>query len=133
MSVLGQGVFRRFVGSTNTHQPNATRNNVFCYISDDHSQLIRRYIGFNVQALQAHISPALKTRYIVITKLPEGLYKVLSLEMKGGGEVLARIPNPKSGHPELVVSSEVVTLDFIAALDASYPHFDLLTNEVLSL
>lgn len=53
--------------------------------------------------------------------------------MKGGGEVLARIPNPKSGHPELVISSEVVTLDFIAALDASYPHFDLLTNEVLSL
>ncbi|KAB8270561.1 kinase-like domain-containing protein [Aspergillus minisclerotigenes] len=123
------GIFRRFAGSTNTHEPNATRNNLFCYTSgrwlyDEHSQLSRRYVEFNVQALQAHASRVLGTKCIGITKLPEGLYnKVLSLEMEGGGEVLARIPNPDAGHSELVVSSEVATLDFLRnVLDIPVPN-----------
>ncbi|OOO11029.1 aminoglycoside phosphotransferase [Aspergillus oryzae] len=127
-SVLGQGIFRRFAGLTITHEPNATRNNLFCYTSgrwlyDEHSQLSRRYVEFNVQALQAHASRVLGTKCIGITKLPEGLYnKALSLEMEGGGEVLARIPNPNAGHPELVVSNEVATLDFLRnMLDISVP------------
>ncbi|GMG43378.1 unnamed protein product [Aspergillus oryzae var. brunneus] len=127
-SVLGQGIFRRFAGLTNTHEPNATRNNLFCYTSgrwlyDEHSQLSRRYVEFNVQALQAHASRVLGTKCIGITKLPEGLYnKALSLEMEGGGEVLARIPNPNAGHPELVVSNEVATLDFLRnVLDIPVP------------
>ncbi|EIT76082.1 hypothetical protein AO1008_02241 [Aspergillus oryzae 100-8] len=127
-SVLGQGIFRRFAGLTITHEPNATRNNLFCYTSgrwlyDEHSQLSRRYVEFNVQALQAHASRVLGTKCIGITKLPEGLYnKALSLEMEGGGEVLARIPNPNAGHPELVVSNEVATLDFLRnVLDIPVP------------
>ncbi|QMW30713.1 hypothetical protein G4B84_006094, partial [Aspergillus flavus NRRL3357] len=86
-------------------------------------QLSRRYVEFNVQALQAHASRVLGTKCIGITKLPEGLYnKALSLEMEGGGEVLARIPNPNAGHPELVVSNEVATLDFLRnVLDIPVP------------
>ncbi|KAE8140648.1 hypothetical protein BDV38DRAFT_290295 [Aspergillus pseudotamarii] len=104
MSVLGQKVFHRFVGSTNTHEPNATRNNLFYYTSgrwlyDEHSQLSRRYIEFNIQALQRHASQVLRARCIGITKLPEGLYnRVLSLEMEGGGELrnVLDIPVPNA-------------------------------------
>jgi hypothetical protein len=50
-----------------------------------------------------------------MTKIREGLYnKVFSLKMENGREVLARIPNPNAGNPQLVVASEVATLDFVA-------------------
>jgi hypothetical protein len=50
-----------------------------------------------------------------MTKIPEGLYnKMFFLKMENGREALGRIPNPNAGHPQLVVASEVATLDFVS-------------------
>jgi hypothetical protein len=52
-----------------------------------------------------------------MTKIPEGLYnKMFFLKMENGREVLGRIPNPNAGHPQLVVASEVATLDFVSEI-----------------
>ncbi len=76
--------------------------------------MAKRYVKFNVQALQQIASQALRSRCVELRKLPEGLYnKVLSLRMENGKEILARIPNPNAGHPHYVVASEVATLDFV--------------------
>ena len=87
------------------------------WLYDEQAQKRKRYIRFDVQALQQVATQALGSRCTEIRKLPEGLYnKVLSLRMENGKEILARIPNPNAGHPHYVVASEVATLDFVCIL-----------------
>jgi hypothetical protein len=104
------------------HRQTETTNNFFRYTSgrwlyDEHLQFERRFVKFNVQALQQVASKVLGAQCVQMTKLPEGLYnKVFSLKMENGEEVLARIPNPNAGHPQYCVASEVATLDFVSAI-----------------
>jgi hypothetical protein len=84
------------------------------WLYNEQLQLERRYVKFNVPALQQAAGQVLGTRCIQMTKLPEGMYnKVFSLRMENGEEVLARIPNPNAGHSRYCVGSEVATLDFV--------------------
>ncbi|KZN88255.1 Altered inheritance of mitochondria protein [Penicillium chrysogenum] len=101
------------------HRQTETTNTFFRYTSgrwlyDEHLQFERRFVKFDVQALQQVASKVLGAQCVQMTKLPEGLYnKVFSLKMENGEEVLARIPNPNAGHPQYCVASEVATLDFL--------------------
>lgn len=96
-----------------------TKNPFFCYTSgrwldNEQLQFERRYVEFNISALQQTAGQILGTRCTQMTKLPEGLYnKVFSLKMANGQEILAKIPNPNAGNPHYVVASEVATLDFV--------------------
>lgn len=83
-----------------SHGQIETTNPFFRYTSgrwlyNERLQLGRRFVKFDVQALQQVASRVLGTQCVQMTKLPEGLYnKVFSLEMENGEEALARIPNP---------------------------------------
>jgi hypothetical protein len=96
-----------------------SNNHFFCYTSgrwlyNEPLQLKKRYVRFNVPALQQIAGRIASSRCVEMTKIPEGLYnKVFSLRMENGREILARIPNPNAGHPQRVVASEVATLDFV--------------------
>ncbi|KAF7173882.1 hypothetical protein CNMCM5623_006128 [Aspergillus felis] len=112
---------------TNLAQPKAN-NPFFHYTSgrwlyNEQHQLERRFVKFNVPALQQVAGQVSGTRCIQMTKLPEGMYnKVFSLKMENGEEVLARIPNPNAGHPQYCVASEFATLDFLRnVLDIPVP------------
>ncbi|RHZ46471.1 phosphotransferase family protein [Aspergillus thermomutatus] len=113
--------------STNFAQTEAN-NPFFRYTSgrwlyNEQLQLERRFVKFNIPALQQAAGKVLGTRCVQMTKIPEGLYnKVFSLKMENGKEVLARIPNPNAGHPQYCVASEVATLDFLRnVLDIPVP------------
>ncbi|OJJ43599.1 hypothetical protein ASPZODRAFT_136051 [Penicilliopsis zonata CBS 506.65] len=106
----------------------ARTNNYFSYTSgrwlfNEQQQLDKRYIEFDIPALQRIAGQAVGSRCMKMDKLPEGLFnKVFSLHMENGKEVLARIPNPNAGHPRYVVASEVATLDFLrTVLDIPVP------------
>ncbi|PYH83028.1 hypothetical protein BO82DRAFT_382665 [Aspergillus uvarum CBS 121591] len=64
-------------------------------------QLKTRYISFNVPALQRIAGQLLESPM------------TFSLQMENGREILARVPNPNTGHAHYVVASEVATLDFL--------------------
>jgi hypothetical protein len=70
-----------------------------CYISgrwlyDEQAQMAKRYVRFNVEALQQLAARVLGSRCVAMRNPPEGLYnKVISLSMENGKELLARIPN----------------------------------------
>ncbi|KMU91749.1 hypothetical protein CIHG_09556 [Coccidioides immitis H538.4] len=105
-----------------------SNNHFFCYTSgrwlyNEPLQLKKRYVRFNVPALQQIAGRIASSRCVEMTKIPEGLYnKVFSLRMENGREILARIPNPNAGHPQRVVASEVATLDFLRnVLDIPVP------------
>ncbi|KAF7166804.1 hypothetical protein CNMCM6106_002502 [Aspergillus hiratsukae] len=84
------------------------------WLYNEQPQLEKRYVNFDVPALQQTAGHIVGSQCLKMTKLPEGLYnKVFSLEMENGREILARIPNPNAGHPQYVVASEVATLDFL--------------------
>ncbi|RHZ48909.1 hypothetical protein CDV55_101627 [Aspergillus turcosus] len=113
-------------------------NPFFCYTSgrwlyNEQLQLERRFVKFNVPALQQAAGRVLGTRCAQMTKLPEGLYnKVFSLRMENGEEVLARIPNPNAGHAQYCVASEVATLDFLRnVLDIPVPRVVAWSSPVL--
>ncbi|KAF4221630.1 hypothetical protein CNMCM6457_001781 [Aspergillus fumigatiaffinis] len=93
------------------------------WLYNEQPQLEKRYVQFDVPALQQTAGHIVGSRCLKMTKLPEGLYnKVFSLEMENGREILARIPNPNAGHPAYVVASEVATLDFLRnVLDIPVP------------
>ncbi|EZF33937.1 hypothetical protein H101_02514 [Trichophyton interdigitale H6] len=94
-------------------------NALFSYTSgrwlyDEESQLRKRYVEFNVDALKHYASQATGSICVKLNKSPEGLHnKVFSLQMENGREVIARIPNPNAGNSRIVVSSEVATLEFL--------------------
>lgn len=102
-----------------------TSSNFFRYTSgrwllDEQKQLERRYVQFDIAALQQTAGQICGSQCVQMTKLPEGLFnKVFSLRMENGKEVLARIPNPNAGDPRSVVASEVATLDFVCAVSLS--------------
>ncbi|OJJ67105.1 hypothetical protein ASPBRDRAFT_34417 [Aspergillus brasiliensis CBS 101740] len=105
-----------------------SNNHFFCYTSgrwlyNEPLQLKKRYVKFNVSALQQIAGRIASSRCVEMKKIPEGLYnKVFSLKMENGREILARIPNPNAGHPQRVVASEVATLDFLRnVLDIPVP------------
>ncbi|KAJ0415927.1 kinase-like domain-containing protein [Aspergillus carlsbadensis] len=117
----------RKTDSANGEQP-APDSSFFRYTSgrwlyDEPQQLQRRYVEFNVPALQRLAGRVAYSGCVRMTKLPEGMHnKVFSLKMGNGREVLARIPNPNAGHPQRVVASEVATLDFLRnVLDIPVP------------
>ncbi|PWY91704.1 phosphotransferase enzyme family protein [Aspergillus sclerotioniger CBS 115572] len=98
-----------------------SNDHFFCYTSP--LQLKKRYVRFNVPALQQIAGRIASSRCVEMTKIPEGLYnKVFSLRMENDREILARIPNPNAGHPQHVVASEVATLNFLRnVLDIPVP------------
>ena len=78
--------------------------------------MAKRYVRFNVQALQQIAGQALQSRCVELRKFSEGPNnKVFLLGMENGKEILAKIPNPNAGHPHYLVASEVATLDFVCA------------------
>ncbi|KAL3449208.1 hypothetical protein BJX65DRAFT_306269 [Aspergillus insuetus] len=78
-------------------------------------------------ALQEIAGWIVGSRCVEMTKLPEGLYdKVFCLNMENGRVVLARIPNPDAGHPQLVVASEVAAFDFVTEWAETYGEFETL-------
>lgn len=84
------------------------------WLYNEQQQLEKRYVKFDVPALQHTASHIVGSRCIQMTKIPEGMYnKVFSLKMENSREVLARIPNPNAGNSQYVVASEVATLDFV--------------------
>ncbi|KAI1906033.1 hypothetical protein LOZ39_006439 [Ophidiomyces ophidiicola] len=93
------------------------------WLYDEDLQLKRRYIEFNVNALQRVAGRILGHSCSQISKLPEGFYnKVFLLKTELGGETLARIPNPNAGSASYVIASEVATLDFLRnVLDIPVP------------
>ncbi|KAM5441250.1 hypothetical protein MferCBS31731_003678 [Microsporum ferrugineum] len=112
------------MGNSGSQKP----NELFCYTSgrwlyDEESQLRRRYVEFNTEALRCCASKVRGSQCIGLRKLPEGLYnKVFSLKMEDGKDILARIPNPNAGNSSQVVASEVATLDFLrTVLDIPVP------------
>lgn len=114
---------------------NETNNNFFRYTSgrwllDEQKQLERRYVRFDIAALQQTAGQICGSQSVQMTKLPEGLFnKVFSLRMENGTEVLARIPNPNAGDPRSVVASEVATLDFVCAVTRVKLNVPGLTSE----
>ncbi|EFE35563.1 uncharacterized protein ARB_05606 [Trichophyton benhamiae CBS 112371] len=115
ISIIHQHSFHG-VTASRCHQKS---NALFCYTSgrwlyDEESQLRKRYVEFNIDALKHYASQATGSACVKLNKLPEGLHnKVFSLQMETGREVIARIPNPNAGNSRIVVSSEVATLEFL--------------------
>lgn len=115
ISIIHQHSFHG-VTASRCHQKS---NALFCYTSgrwlyDEESQLRKRYVEFNIDALKHYASQATGSACVKLNKLPEGLHnKVFSLQMETGREVIARIPNPNAGNSRIVVSSEVATLEFV--------------------
>ncbi|KAF4231061.1 hypothetical protein CNMCM8980_005620 [Aspergillus fumigatiaffinis] len=104
------------------------------WLYNEQPQLEKRYVQFDVPALQQTAGHIVGSRCLKMTKLPEGLYnKVFSLEMENGREILARIPNPNAGHSAYVVASEVATLDFVRVNHVQLRNvLDIPVPEVLS-
>ncbi|EGE02445.1 phosphotransferase enzyme family protein [Trichophyton equinum CBS 127.97] len=112
-------IHRHSFHSLTTSRCRQKSNALFSYTSgrwldDEESQLRKRYVEFNVDALKHCASQATGSVCVKLNKLPEGLHnKVFSLQMENGREVIARIPNPNAGNSRIVVSGEVATLEFL--------------------
>ncbi|KAG5636731.1 hypothetical protein H0H81_007060 [Sphagnurus paluster] len=75
----------------------------------------QRTVKFDIDALKgAAISSVPGAKNVVkMTKLPEGAYnKVFSIILDNQKEVVARIPTPLAGPPQIVTASEVATMKF---------------------
>jgi hypothetical protein len=85
------------------------------WLWNEEKQLKARHVKFNLQALCDVTTRVVGSgSCISVTKLTEGNFnKVLLLSMDDGKEVVAKIPNPSAGLPELVTSSEVATMEFV--------------------
>lgn len=82
-------------------------------------QLRRRYVKFNLQALQRACETAVGTdmRCTEITRLPEGNFnKTFMMTMRSGAQIIARVANPNAGHPHYTIASEVATMDYVLCL-----------------
>lgn len=89
---------------------------------NEEKQLKARYVKFNLQALCDIAARAVGSGSCTnVRKIPEGNFnKALLLSMDDGKEVVAKIPNPNTGLPELVTSSEVATMDFVRTILRSH-------------
>jgi hypothetical protein len=77
---------------------NFSRNTSGSWLYDEQAQMAKRYVKFDVQALQNIAGRVLDSRCVAMRKLLEGFYnKVISSMMENGKEILARIPNPNAG------------------------------------
>ncbi|PYI16490.1 hypothetical protein BO99DRAFT_483787 [Aspergillus violaceofuscus CBS 115571] len=95
------------IDTSHSHYFNYTSG---CWLINETHQLKTRHTNFNVPALQRIAGQLLKSRCVQMNKIPEGLFnKVFSFQMENGREILARVPNPNTGH----AYSEVATLDFL--------------------
>jgi hypothetical protein len=76
--------------------------------------MAKRYVKFNVQALQQIASQALRSRCVELRKLPEGLYnKVLSLRMENGKKFSQGYLIQMLVTHIMSLLAEVATLDFV--------------------
>lgn len=78
-------------------------------------RLNERLVHFDIDALKSAAVRCAKGAAAVtsMTKLPEGTFnKVYLMTLDTGDEIIARIPNPNAGAPDLVTSSEVATMAF---------------------
>jgi hypothetical protein len=98
-----------------------SESDIFAYkaqrwLWNEPSQLQRRYLKFNISSLIHAAEKALGpgAKCVNMTKLPEGNFnKTLLVEMKDGGEVIAKLPNPNAGRPHYTTASEVATMDYV--------------------
>ncbi|KAI5304718.1 hypothetical protein KEM56_006069, partial [Ascosphaera pollenicola] len=97
--------------STKEDLSNFTRGR---FVTDEKSNLEKRRIHFNLDALRKAAAAATGSRECVeINKFPEGNFnKAFLLKMDDGKEVVAKLPNPNAGIARLTTASEVASMDF---------------------
>ena len=79
------------------------------------SELQKRYLAFNLDALKAAAVAAVERAKSVVhmTRLPEGSYsKAFSMVLDNRKETIARLPTPYAGPAHFVTASEVATMEF---------------------
>lgn len=85
------------------------------WLYGEQDQLAKRYVKFDVKALQKIASEAVGCGCSSIRKLAEGFYnKTFCLIMENGQELIARIPNANAGQANISVSSEAATMEFVS-------------------
>ncbi|KAF2429576.1 kinase-like protein [Tothia fuscella] len=98
-----------------------SEDNLFSYkaqrwLWNEHEQLQRRYVRFDVAALIRVVEDALgpDASCVEFTKLPEGNFnKTFIATMQDGRELIARLPNPNAGRPHYTTASEVATMAYV--------------------
>jgi len=78
-------------------------------------RLNERRVHFDIDGLKSAAVRCTKgaTAVTSMIKLPEGTFnKVYLMTLDTGHEIIARIPNPNAGPPDLVTASEVATMTF---------------------
>jgi hypothetical protein len=83
------------------------------WLINEKSQLAQRYVKFDVDQLCKRVSFLFgETPVLRIDKMEGNFNKALLLTMRGGREVIAKIPCPNAGPPHYTTASEVATLEF---------------------
>lgn len=86
------------------------------FVCDETRNMAKRYISFDIQALQKIAVLATGSKCCVkFEKLAEGQQgKAFLLTMNDGREVVAKLPNPCGGRPHFTIASEVATMDYVS-------------------
>lgn len=122
------------MGSTLSHNiENVSQEDLFSYnaqrwIWNEHNQLKRRYVKFDLKSLIRATEEAVGegASCIEVSKLPEGNFnKTFLMTMQTGLQVIARIPNPNAGRPHYTTASEVSTMDYVIS---SHPCIEYLAS-----
>ncbi|KAF4629416.1 hypothetical protein G7Y89_g8732 [Cudoniella acicularis] len=84
------------------------------FVRDEEHEMSQRRVKFNMNELARISAQAIGSKSCVdIKKYPDGMYsKAFLLTMDGGGQVVAKVPNPNAGLPHLTTASEVATMEF---------------------
>jgi len=101
-----------------------SEDNLFSYkaqrwLWNEHEQLQRRYVRFDVAAPIRVVEDAIgpDASCVEFTKLPEGNFnKTFIATMQDGRELIARLPNPNAGRPHYTTASEVATMAYVCSL-----------------
>ncbi|RDW93617.1 uncharacterized protein DSM5745_00939 [Aspergillus mulundensis] len=86
------------------------------WLWNEPSQLARRYVRFNLDALVQIAEEAAGQNAVCVnvTKLQEGNFnKVFLASMQDGREVVLKIPNPNAGMAHYTTASEVATMQYV--------------------
>lgn len=85
------------------------------WLYNEQHQLAKRYVKFDVSALQRVAADTAGSDCSAIAKLAEGFYnKTFSLKLDDGRELIAKIPNPNAGPPNITIANEAATMEYVS-------------------